>query len=136
MPESVIYRLAADGVLLLHVAFVVFVVVGLLLIVFGKFRSWAWIGHLWFRIGHLLAIAVVALESWTDVVCPLTTIEMALRLKAGDATYAGSFIAYWLETLLYFDAPRWVFALCYSMFAGLVAATWFWVPPRRPSNIA
>ena len=134
MPQSVIYRLAADGVLLLHVAFVVFVVVGLLLIVIGKFLSWAWISNLWFRVGHLLAIAVVVLESLANVVCPLTTIEMALRSKAGDATYAGSFIAHWLETLLYVDAPTWMFAVCYSIFAALVAATWFWIPPRRSAS--
>ncbi|MGI9326175.1 MAG: DUF2784 domain-containing protein, partial [Pseudomonadales bacterium] len=105
MPNSVIYRMAADAVLLLHVAFVVFVVLGLLLIIVGKLLHWAWIRNLWFRIGHLLAIAVVVLESWSGVICPLTTIEMTLRSKAGEATYAGSFIAHWLETQLYFDAP-------------------------------
>ena len=134
MPQSVIYRLAADAVLLLHVAFVAFVVIGLLLIVIGRFASWAWIANRWLRVGHLLAITVVVLESWTDVACPLTTIEASLRWKAGDATYAGSFIAHWLETLLYFDASPWVFALCYSIFAALVAATWFWIPPRRSAS--
>ncbi len=131
MSNSVIYRLAADAVLLLHVAFVVFVVVGLLLIVIGRILHWAWIRNLWFRLGHLLAIIVVALQAWSKVVCPLTRIEMTLRSKAGDATYSGSFIAHWLESLLYIDAPAWVFTLCYSMFAALVAATWIWAPPRR-----
>lgn len=134
MPQSVIYRLAADAVLLLHVAFVVFVVFGLLLIVVGRFLGWTWIRKPGLRIGHLLAIVVVTLESWTNVACPLTTIEMALRSKAGDATYVGSFITHWLELLLYFDAPAWVFALCYSIFTVLVAATWFWIPPYRSSN--
>jgi len=56
---------------------------------------------------------------------------MALRWQAGDATYVGSFIAHWLQALLYFDAPPWVFAACYTAFATLVIATWFWVRPRR-----
>jgi hypothetical protein len=122
---------AADVVLLLHVAFVIFVVAGLLLILLGRLLRWPWIRSRWFRITHLVAIAVVVLQSWAGIICPLTTFEMTLRAKAGDATYSGSFIANWLETLLYIEAPAWVFALCYSLFAGLVLATWFWIPPHR-----
>ena len=131
MAESVVYRVAADVVLLLHVAFVIFVVAGLLLILLGRLLRWPWIRSRWFRITHLVAIAVVVLQSWAGIICPLTTFEMTLRAKAGDATYSGSFIANWLETLLYIEAPAWVFALCYSLFAGLVLATWFWIPPHR-----
>ena len=131
MAESVVYRVAADVVLLLHVAFVFFVVAGLLLILLGRLLRWPWIRSRWFRITHLVAIAVVVLQSWAWIICPLTTFEMTLRAKAGDATYSGSFIANWLETLLYIEAPAWVFALCYSLFAGLVLATWFWIPPHR-----
>ena len=130
-PQSLIYRLAADGVLLLHVAFVVFVIAGLVLTVAGRFLRWVWVRNLWFRVAHLIAIGVVVAQSWADVVCPLTTIEMILRSKAGEATYAGSFIAHWLEALLYFNAPAWVFAVCYSIFGALVVATWLWIPPRR-----
>ena len=129
--QSLAYRLAADGVLLLHAAFVVFVIAGLVLTVAGRFFRWAWVRNLWFRITHLIAIGVVVAQSWADVVCPLTTLEMILRSKAGEATYAGSFIAHWLEALLYFNAPTWVFAVCYSIFGALVVATWLWIPPRR-----
>ena len=129
--QSLAYRLAADGVLLLHVAFVMFVIAGLALTVAGRFFRWGWVRKLWCRVAHLLAIGVVVAQSWADVVCPLTTIEMTLRSKAGEATYAGSFIAHWLEALLYFNAPAWVFAMCYSIFAALVVATWLWIPPRR-----
>ena len=125
------YRLAADGVLVLHTAFVIFVVAGLLLVLLGGFLRWEWIRNRPFRISHLLAIGVVVLQSWIGLVCPLTTIEMTLRARAGDATYSGSFIANWLETLLYINAPAWVFVLCYTLFAALVVVTWFWIPPRR-----
>jgi hypothetical protein len=60
----------------------------------------------------------------------LTTLEMALRRRAGDATYAGSFIAHWLEQLLYYQAPPWVFVIAYSAFALLVVGAWWRVPPR------
>jgi hypothetical protein len=44
--------------------------------------------------------------------------------------YAGSFVAHWLESVLYYQAPGWVFAVAYTVFAALVLASWFWVPPR------
>ena len=73
---------------------------------------------------------LVTLQSWFGVICPLTTWEMALRRRAGDATYAGEFIAHWLEQILYYRAPPWVFVVCYTIFAALVVASWFWVRPR------
>ena len=53
----------------------------------------------------------------------------------GDAIQAGlrqqGFVADWLSRLLYYDAPAWVFTLAYSLFGGLVLATWWWFPPLR-----
>lgn len=123
------YQLLADTVLALHVAIVVFVVGGLVLVVAGNLRRWRWVNQLWFRVAHLAAIAVVVAESWFGMVCPLTTWEMWLRAKAGASTYGGSFIEYWLQRLLYYDAPGWVFALGYSLFGLIVAATWWYFPP-------
>ena len=70
------------------------------------------------------------LQAWLGRICPLTTWEMALRERAGEAAYRGAFIAHWLQSLLYHDAPMWVFALAYTLFALLVAASWVWVRPR------
>ena len=124
------YLLAADGVLLLHVLFVIFVVTGLILILVGKLLSWAWVRNWWFRVIHLAAIGVVVLQSWLGVICPLTKLEMYLRGKAGDTTYAGSFVAHWLESILYYQAPAWVFAACYTAFAAIVVLSWVWVRPH------
>jgi hypothetical protein len=131
MESATMFRLAADIILLTHASFVLFVVVGLILIFVGKVCGWAWIRHFWLRIAHLLAIGVVMVQSWFGVICPLTTLEMALRAKAGEATYAGAFISHWLETLLYYQAPAWAFAVCYTIFGALVVGSWFWVPPQR-----
>jgi hypothetical protein len=123
--------LAADALLFGHVLFVTFVVLGLVLIFAGKFRNWGWVRNPGFRITHLAAIGVVTLQSWFGMICPLTTWEMALRERAGDATYSGAFISHWLDAILYYQAPAWVFAVCYTVFAGIVVASWFWVRPRR-----
>jgi len=128
------YLLAADITLFLHAAFVAFVVVGLILIFVGKAATWEWVRNPWFRWTHLVAISIVVLQSWFGVICPLTSLEMALRSRAGGSVYPGTFMAHWLEKLLYHDAPAWVFAVCYTAFAALVVASWFWVPPRSKTG--
>ena len=122
--------LAADLLLIGHVLFVLFVVLGFVLILVGKPLHWRWVRNPWFRLAHVAAIGVVALQSWAGVICPLTTWEMALRARAGEGAYSGTFISHWLETLLYYRAPAWVFTLCYTMFALAVIACWFWIRPR------
>ena len=124
------YELLADVVLSLHVAIVVFVVGGLVFIITGNLRAWHGVNKLWFRVAHLTAIAVVVVEAWFDAACPLTTFEMWLRAQARATTYAGSFIQYWLQHILYYEAPAWVFALGYSVFGLVVVATWWYFPPR------
>ncbi|MEO8250683.1 MAG: DUF2784 domain-containing protein [Burkholderiales bacterium] len=130
MRREVTFRLLADTVLALHVAVVLFVVLGLALILWGHWRGWRWADALWFRLAHLAAIGVVALQAWLGIVCPLTTLEMWLRGKGGQATYAGDFVAHWLQRLLYWDAPPWVFVLVYTLFGALVLAVWLIFPPR------
>ncbi len=124
------YLLAADAVLLLHVLFVAFVVAGLLLVLAGGLLSWDWVRNWWFRVIHLGAIGIVVLQAWLGVICPLTRLEMILRDKAGDTTYAGSFVSHWLEAILYYRAPAWVFAVAYTLFAIVVVMSWVWVRPH------
>jgi len=131
---STLYLLAADITLFLHASFVAFVVVGLILIFVGKAVAWKWIRNPWFRWAHLAAISIVVVQSWLGVICPLTTLEMALRSRAGDSVYPGAFMAHWLETILYYDAPEWIFAVCYTAFAVIVVASWFCVPPRTTTG--
>ena len=122
---------AADAVLVLHVLYVAYIVLGLVLILIGRLVSWHWVHNPWFRLTHIAAIGVVVAQSWLGITCPLTTLEMALRARAGDTVYGGSFVEHWLSQLLYFSAPDWVFVLVYSLFGLLVAVSWFWVRPRK-----
>ena len=109
---------------------VAFVVIGLVLIVAGNLRGWRWVNALWFRLAHLAAIAIVVAESWIGMVCPLTTLELWLRTQVQGATYEGGFIEHWLQRVLYYDAPPWVFTLGYTLFGLIVVVTWWRYPPR------
>lgn len=134
-----LYPLIADAVLLTHAVFVAFVVLGLFLIVIGGASNWQWVLNRTFRYLHLGAIAIVVLQAWVGVICPLTTLENWLRGLAGQTSYEGSFVRHWVSWFLYYDAPAWVFTLIYTVFALLVLATWkFWPPissrKGRPSG--
>ena len=134
MRSQTFFTLAADAILATHALFVGFIVFGLIFIFLGKLLSWAWVRNPWFRITHLFGIAIVVLQSWFGVICPLTIWEMELRSKAGEAAYQGSFITHWLNKLLYYQAPPWVFILCYTAFGGLVLYSWYLVRPRALSK--
>ena len=67
----------ADAVLALHVAVVLFVVGGLVLVIAGNRAGWHWVNHWWLRLAHLAAIAYVAAQAWWGLECPLTTLEMS-----------------------------------------------------------
>ncbi len=130
MSSDKIFGLLADLVLLTHLAIVAFILFGLLLVIYGGCRGWHWVRNPWFRVAHLVAIGVVALESWIGVVCPLTTWEMSLRQRARLATYEGDFVAHWLRSLLYYEAPPWTFVVAYTLFGLAVAASWIKFRPR------
>ena len=130
MESHALYSLVADAILVTHALFVVFVVLSLILIFAGKFLSWQWVRNPFFRIIHLLGIGIVVLQSWFGIICPLTIWEMGLRSEAGESIYQGSFIKHWLNELLYYQAPSWVFVVCYTVFGGLVLSSWFFVRPR------
>jgi hypothetical protein len=128
------YLLAADAVLFVHFSFVLFVVLGLILILAGGLSGWPWVRNPWFRLIHLAAIGVVVLQSWLGAACPLTVWEMSLRARAGDTVYAGSFVAHWVDSLLYYQAPAWVFVGVYTVFGLLVAWAWYKITPRPFSD--
>lgn len=124
-------RWAADLVLAVHAAFVVFVVGGQILILIGWWRRWQWPRQPLFRWLHLIAIGVVVIEAWFGWVCPLTALEDALRRGSGGAVYGDAgFIAYWLRWLVFWRAPPWLFTTLYTAFALLVALSFRGYPPR------
>lgn len=85
------YALAADGVVIIHFLFVLFVVFGALLVL-----RWRWLAAL-----HLPAVIWVLLLEFNGWICPLTPLENDLRDRAGRSTYDGGFIDRYLMPILY-----------------------------------
>ena len=121
------HTLLADLILIVHFAFVAFVVGGLALIWIGAAAGWSWVRHFGFRVAHLAAIVFVAAEALVGIWCPLTVWEA--RLRGIDAEK--SFVAQWIHRILFYDLPEWVFATAYVLFALVVAATWWWIRPKK-----
>lgn len=89
--EPMLYRSSAELVLLLHLAFVLFVAAG----AFAAVRSRAWM------FAHLAALAWGAGIEFTGLPCPLTWLENDLRAAAGGAGYGGGFVEHYLLGVLY-----------------------------------
>ncbi len=119
--------LLADLILLVHFAFVLFVVAGLPLVWIGAAAGWHWIRRFGLRLAHLAAILIVSAEALAGLWCPLTLWEDALRGQAAEK----SFVARWVHALLYHDLPPAAFTTAYLAFAALVAWTWWRIPPQR-----
>lgn len=85
------YLLLSDLVVVIHFTFVIFVVVGGLLL----FLRW------WLVFVHLPAIVWGALVEFMHWICPLTYLENWLRTQAGTAAYRGDFVTHYLLPILY-----------------------------------
>ena len=88
-----VYALLAGGVLLLHLAFVLFVALGALLAL-----RWRWIR--WLHVPAAIWGVAIEFGGW---LCPLTPLENRLRERAGEATYTGDFISRYLAPVIYPD---------------------------------
>jgi hypothetical protein len=124
------HALLADFVVVVHLAYVAFVVLGQGAICAGAALGWDWVRNLWFRVAHLTAILIVALESLLGVVCPLTHWENRLRALAGETAGQESFVARWVHAVMFYECSESVFTTIYVLFAAAVALTLWLVPPR------
>ena len=86
-----IYRRLADLVLVLHLAFVLFVVLGGLLVLRSPRVAWL----------HLPATIWGVLIEYTGWICPLTPLENSFRMRGGEAGYNGGFIEHYIQPALY-----------------------------------
>jgi hypothetical protein len=118
---------AADLVLVLHFAIVVYIVGGLILTWVGAWLGWALVRNPWFRWLHLGAIGFVALEAVIGMACPLTVLEDALRGGGSGESFVGR----WVRYFLYYRAPEWVFTVLYLAWTAATLVTLRLVPLRR-----
>lgn len=130
------YSVLADIVVALHLAYVGFIVVGLLLVLLGRLFRWQWVGNPWFRLTHLTMMAIVVVESLLGITCPLTDWEHALRRAAGQSFEGGSFMGRLLHNLIFYEAPPQTFTIIYVLFFTLLVASFILVPIRFPRAAA
>ena len=123
--------LLADIIVVFHLAYVLFVIVGFALIWLGVALRWGWVRRPAFRIPHLVFTIIVPVEALVGLICPLTTWERELRQQAGQRPEDISFMGRLTRDILYYQAPEWVFTVCYVVFGLLVLGTFFLVPIRR-----
>lgn len=122
------YLFLADLVLIVHLAFVVFVLCGGLLVL-----RWRWIAWL-----HLPAATWGTVVEFTGWICPLTPLENWLRTQGGKASYQSDFIAQYLLPVLYpEDLTRHLQLLLGTGVVVLNAGVyvWLWRRHARPQNI-
>ena len=85
------FRLAADAVLLFHLAFILFAILG------GAIAArWRWVPVL-----HLPAVVWAIFVELTGHICPLTYLEDSLRFRAGQSGYTGDFVQHYLIGFIY-----------------------------------
>jgi polyferredoxin len=120
----------ADAILVVHFLIVLFIVGGLVAVWLGALFGWRWIRNPWLRYVHLAAIAFVAGEALIGIACPLTVWEDIAR----GGVQAESFIGRWVQRVLFYRAPDWVFTAAYVAWALATLATLRLVPPRRKAG--
>ncbi|WP_459199959.1 DUF2784 domain-containing protein [Pseudomonas tremae] len=86
-----VYRMGADAVVVFHLAFILFVLFGGLLVLRKP----------WLAVLHIPAIAWGAAVEFLHLYCPLTPLENALRSRAGEQGYDGGFVEHYLIPLIY-----------------------------------
>jgi Protein of Unknown function (DUF2784) len=124
----------ADLVLLIHLGVIAFNVFGLIVIPLGAWLRWAFVRVFWWRALHLASLAVVALQALLGRVCFLTIWQAALAAP-GHEGMPTPLIARWINGLIYWPLPLWVFALLYLAVCIFALLLWRLVPPqRRPSS--
>jgi hypothetical protein len=119
-----IFRWLADGVAVLHAAFVAFVVLGGLLVLRWPRLAWA----------HVPAAVWGVLIEFGGWICPLTPLENALRARAGQAGYAGGFVEHYVLRVLYPEGltreVQWVIGTVVLVLNALVYGS-LWMRRRR-----
>ena len=90
---GILFRALADGVLVVHLAFVLFVALGGFLVL--RWPRIAWL--------HVPAALWGVYIEFTGRICPLTPLENSLRVRGGEAGYSGGFIDHYITALIYPD---------------------------------
>lgn len=117
----------SQAILALHLAVIAFNVAGLIAIPLGGVLNWRFVRVGWWRALHIASWAVVALQAVLGRACFLTLWQDQMS----GAVAQPPLIERWVERVVYWPLPIWVFAAIYLTLFAAVLAMWFVVPPRR-----
>ncbi len=109
-----------------HIAIILFNVFGLVAVPVGAFCGWRFVRIRWWRILHVLLLAAVAAQAIAGRACILTLWQADLAGTAADRT---PLIMSWVDRLIYWPVPIWVFVVLYIVVFGYALALLWLVPP-------
>jgi hypothetical protein len=115
-----------QAVLALHLVVIAFNVAGLVVIPLGAARGWSFVRRRWLRLLHLASLAVVAGQALLGRACFLTDWQGALSGSGAE----DPLIMRWVNSLIYWPLPMWVFTALYLAVFAYVVALWWWVRPE------
>ena len=115
----------ADALLFVHFSLAAFITIGFFIIPIGYKLGWNWIKNRNLRLLHLSLMGVITVETIAGFNCPLTVLENMFR----DVDYSSSFMSYWIAQILYWDLPKQVFVILYSLCLGWASILWKICPP-------
>ncbi|MGZ6014086.1 MAG: DUF2784 domain-containing protein [Caulobacteraceae bacterium] len=124
--------LLGEGVLALHLLVIGFNVLGLVAIPLGAALGWRWVRVRWWRGLHVASWAVVALQATLGRACFLTLWQDQLAGAGPEPPL----VMRWVNGLIYWPLPIWVFSATYLVLFAAVIAFWRLVPPRRMTRPA
>lgn len=115
------YSLLADAVLIAHLLFILFVMLGGLLVL--RWPRLAWL--------HIPAVAWGIFVEFSGRICPLTPLENDLRQRGGEVGYSGGFIDHYITALIYPDGLSRTVQFVIGAVVIAVNASVYWVLLRR-----
>jgi hypothetical protein len=118
-----------QAVLAAHLVVIAFNVFGLVAIPLGAWRGWAWVRIRWWRALHAGSLALVALQATLGRACFLTIWQGDLGGGRADPL-----IMRWVNGVIYWPLPMWVFTAAYLAVFAYVLALWLWVRPTRAAR--
>jgi hypothetical protein len=129
------YKIFADIIVVLHFIWIIFMLLGFFLTIYGFFRKeffdW-WI----FRTLHLSGILFVGILTILRRFCPLTILENLSRARySPESTYPGSFIVHYIEKLVYPDVNQTLLRLGTVFVALFVLVVFIMIPPKKIKNL-
>ena len=121
----------AEAILAAHLAIILFNLFGLIVVPLGAICGWRFVRVRWWRLLHLVSLGVVAAQAIFGRACFLTIWQAALAGAAGSPT---PLIMGWVNRLISWPLPIWVFAALYILVFGYALALLWLVPPRATAS--